>query len=60
MSALDREKLVENSKSYSNLSCKTNEDSHVACGSCKTSKEDMQAQIAQLKDKSHQSFMQVL
>jgi len=60
MSSLGREKQVNNSKSYSNRSFKTNEDSRVICNACKTSKEDMQIQIVQLKDKAHQSFMQVL
>jgi hypothetical protein len=60
MSYLARNKALEGSKCYSSQSNKTREDSSSFCCSCKSSKEDMQSQISLLKDKAHQSFMQVL
>ena len=55
-----REKISETSKTYSSKSYKTIEDSQLCCHNCKSSKEELETQITQLKDKAHQSFMQVL
>jgi hypothetical protein len=60
MSYFGREKAFEGSKSYSTKSFKTLEDSSLPCPHCKFSKEETEVQILQLKDKAHQSFMQVL
>jgi hypothetical protein len=60
MLSMGREKAVNSSKTYSSRSFKTNEDSSVLCPYCKSSQEDLKGQISQLKEKAHQSFMQVL
>lgn len=60
MLSMGRDKAVNSSKTYSNRSFKTSEDSNFMCPTCRTSQEDLKIQISQLKEKAHQSFMQVL
>jgi hypothetical protein len=59
MSALWKEKAsLESSKTFSARSLTTGEEGE--CLRCRAVREECDAQLSTLKDKAHQSFMQVL
>lgn len=61
MSFLLSEKVHHFSKiTSSNTNCKTTEENCFGSSSCKCKNDDLELQIIHLKDKAHQSFMQVL